>query len=317
LNLLPQSAKGELPALRVLLAIDPTDSSSEVVTQVAARPWPPDTVAIALTVIELAAVPPEVWEDAAGDVVVVRREMESRADAILSRAISELTLAGLKAEAMIHYGDPRVDIVDVATNWSADFIFVGTHTFKGVTRWLLGSVSKAVLRDAHCSVEIVRSTLEDVARYSLRGMKILLAADGSEFSEFAAVSVAQRPWPNGSEVRVISVDEPFQFEGEKEFKSIEEFYRKESMEPAEKAAHDAMKIITEAGLKATALVLGGYPKAAILEEAKDWGADLIVVGSHGKRGIERILLGSVSEAVALHADCSVEVIRNPALFGQS
>jgi nucleotide-binding universal stress UspA family protein len=51
------------------------------------------------------------------------------------------------------------------------------------------------------------------------------------------------------------------------------------------------------------------PKSIIMDEAEKWGADLIVVGSHGHRGIERFLLGSVSEGVALHAKCSVEVIR--------
>jgi nucleotide-binding universal stress UspA family protein len=49
--------------------------------------------------------------------------------------------------------------------------------------------------------------------------------------------------------------------------------------------------------------------AAILEEASNWGADLIVLGSRGLRGMDRVQLGSVSEAVALHANCSVEVIR--------
>ena len=56
-----------------------------------------------------------------------------------------------------------------------------------------------------------------------------------------------------------------------------------------------------------------HPKEAILDEASRWNADLIVVGSHGRGGIDRFLLGSVSEAVALHATCSVEIIRQKAL----
>jgi nucleotide-binding universal stress UspA family protein len=51
------------------------------------------------------------------------------------------------------------------------------------------------------------------------------------------------------------------------------------------------------------------PKELILKEASDWGAHLIVLGSHGRRGLDRLLLGSVSEAIAAHAPCSVEVIR--------
>jgi nucleotide-binding universal stress UspA family protein len=52
------------------------------------------------------------------------------------------------------------------------------------------------------------------------------------------------------------------------------------------------------------------PRALILDTAEAWGADLIVVASHGRRGLDRFLMGSVSEAVATYARCSVEVIRN-------
>jgi nucleotide-binding universal stress UspA family protein len=53
----------------------------------------------------------------------------------------------------------------------------------------------------------------------------------------------------------------------------------------------------------------GEPRAFILDEAKAWGADLIVLGSHGRHGLDRLLMGSVSESVALYAHCSVEVVR--------
>ncbi len=64
-------------------------------------------------------------------------------------------------------------------------------------------------------------------------------------------------------------------------------------------------------LHVTMGVLSGVPKRAILEEAERFGADLIVVGSHGHGMLERFLLGSVSQAVALHATCSVEIVRSP------
>jgi nucleotide-binding universal stress UspA family protein len=64
-------------------------------------------------------------------------------------------------------------------------------------------------------------------------------------------------------------------------------------------------------LKATGEVLSGKPKEAILKDAENWVADLIVVGSHGRRGFKRFLLGSVSEEVAMNAHCSVVVVRGP------
>ena len=57
-------------------------------------------------------------------------------------------------------------------------------------------------------------------------------------------------------------------------------------------------------------MIEGPPKLVILEEAEKFGADLIVVGSHGYGFVERFLLGSVSQAVAVHAKCSVEIVRN-------
>jgi nucleotide-binding universal stress UspA family protein len=59
----------------------------------------------------------------------------------------------------------------------------------------------------------------------------------------------------------------------------------------------------------TGKTLVGHAEEIIIETAKDWGADLIVLGSHGYRAIERFLLGSVSQAVASHAPCSVEIVR--------
>jgi nucleotide-binding universal stress UspA family protein len=59
----------------------------------------------------------------------------------------------------------------------------------------------------------------------------------------------------------------------------------------------------------TTVILTGSPKRAIVEDAEEWGADLVVLGSHGLRTWERMLLGSVSQTVSAHARCSVEIVR--------
>lgn len=66
-----------------------------------------------------------------------------------------------------------------------------------------------------------------------------------------------------------------------------------------------------AGFKTTVLFEKGDAGTVILQHAAAWPADLIVLGSHGRTGLDRILLGSVSEAVARHAPCSVEIVRLP------
>jgi len=143
-------------------------------------------------------------------------------------------------------------------------------------------------------------------------MKILLATDGSTFSDAAAREVARRHWDSGSELKVISVVEPPTAAPPEAVVMSAEYFR-----DAEKASADALDkamSILKAGenkeLNITTATLAGSPKKMILEEAERWGADLIVVGSHGYKALRRFLLGSVSQAVALHANCSVEIVRS-------
>jgi nucleotide-binding universal stress UspA family protein len=143
-------------------------------------------------------------------------------------------------------------------------------------------------------------------------MKILIAVDGSESSDVAVEEAAKRPWPIDSAVRIISVAETLPLEA----LSSPPRYREE----IERAARHRAEIIVERAIArlresdarffpiSSAVVIDS-PKDAIVEEAERWGADLIVVGSHGYRGPERALLGSVSQAVATQAKCSVEIAR--------
>ena len=147
-------------------------------------------------------------------------------------------------------------------------------------------------------------------------MRILLATDGSEFGEEAVREVARRPWPTGSEVRVVYVIEatpqpaPEMWGGsyEEYFGELNRWHRAQ----ARQALGAATRILDDRedqSLRVTTGVLEGQPKRRIPEEAEAWGADLVVVGSHGYGFWNRLLLGSVSQAVLSHAPCSVEIVR--------
>jgi len=148
-------------------------------------------------------------------------------------------------------------------------------------------------------------------------LRILLAIDGSGHSEAAVDEIARRHFPTDSEVRVISVVEPpyfpaFSGEGADMslFVEIEKTARERARAAVEKAAVKLRTDEESRHLKVTTEVISGSPKRVILEESEAFGADLIVVGSHGHGMLEGFLLGSVSQAVALHARCSVEIVRN-------
>ncbi|HZS05639.1 MAG TPA: universal stress protein [Blastocatellia bacterium] len=153
-------------------------------------------------------------------------------------------------------------------------------------------------------------------------MKILLATDGSECSDAAVAEVARRPWPAGSVVKVLSAAElPYipttetWALPESHYLELEKSEKVKAQAAVDKAAEQlraglgsAVEIITE--------IHEGQAEETILDEADRWGANLIVIGSHGYRGFRRFLLGSVSQSVAAHAKCSVEIVRTPDSCGK-
>jgi nucleotide-binding universal stress UspA family protein len=146
-------------------------------------------------------------------------------------------------------------------------------------------------------------------------MKILIAIDESKFSEAALRSVAARPWPADTEIRVLHVVEaPSLLLGREmtahdpEFEAVWKALR----EQAQALVAKATEWLRCSGLSVTPALAEGDPKSQIIDVASDWHADLIVLGSRGRKGLDRFLMGSVSEAVVRHARCSVEIIRIPA-----
>jgi nucleotide-binding universal stress UspA family protein len=153
-------------------------------------------------------------------------------------------------------------------------------------------------------------------RKSMRkAMKVLLAVDGSEYGLAAVEEAARTPWPAGSVIRIVSVADipmlattwvmPMPVGNRNEWERI---FEERSVENTAQAMARFGEI-AGAQTEVTAKTLNGDPKIAILDEAERWGADLIVVGTHGYNALERLWLGSVSRAVASHAKCSVEIAR--------
>ena len=146
-------------------------------------------------------------------------------------------------------------------------------------------------------------------------MKILLAVDGSEYSDGAVAEVANRPWPPQSEVKIITAAEIPIPVGMEPWAVSADYYDvvQKSIRQAAQAAIDsaALKLnsIKDKTMTISSEIIEGSPRQVIVDEAERWGADLIVMGSRGLGAWNRLLLGSVSSAVVHHAKCSVEIVR--------
>jgi nucleotide-binding universal stress UspA family protein len=143
-------------------------------------------------------------------------------------------------------------------------------------------------------------------------MKILLAVDSSEYSATAIQEVANHPWPARSTVRVLSVVEPYPaiavepwYGGRESLETLDREMKRRANNLTKKTV-DRLKAKE---LKVEAVIRTGDPASEIVDEAREWSADLIVVGSHGYTGVKRFILGSVALSVVSHAPCSVEVVR--------
>lgn len=145
-------------------------------------------------------------------------------------------------------------------------------------------------------------------------MKILVASSGSyEDDVEPAHTAGSFPWPEGSEIHVLSIAEvirPVMTGMVPDAIDTGEVQVRTDDEAKATAKRTAMRFRSR-GYQAEGFSMEGDPETAILEHARKWPADLIVVGSHDRTRLEKLLMGSVSESVVKHAPCSVLVLRHP------
>jgi len=288
--------------MRILIAVDGSASSDAVIQEAAARPWPKGTEMRLVT-----AVDPYFFTRAP----LLLDEVKLRTGEGLEEDAQPLREAGWAVSTTALAGNPRHVLTKTAGDWKADLIILGSHGRGAFSRLLLGSTAQAVVRHATCSVEIVRP--REKSHTEPAGMRVLIPTDGSEYAQMALHAVAEQPWPGGSEFLIVACPEFPVIIGEYPYyapEQVTEMAKGSEMHATESEASGA-DLLSKAGLRVSRQVTEAKdaPSRSILAAADSWEADLIVMGSHGRRGFDRIVLGSVSESVAMHARCSVEVVR--------
>jgi nucleotide-binding universal stress UspA family protein len=145
-------------------------------------------------------------------------------------------------------------------------------------------------------------------------MKILLAIDDSKFSEAAIQMVVAQARPQDTEVRILHVLLPPSLLLGREMGGYDPEFEtvwKAQREQAKALVTKTTGMLRTSGFNVTSALEEGDPKSKIIDVASEWNADLIILGSHGRKGLDRFLMGSVAEGVARHAKCSVQIVRLP------
>jgi nucleotide-binding universal stress UspA family protein len=225
--------------------------------------------------------------------------LRSYCEKALSKAEEIAKSSGALIKTVCEEGEPYERIVDLAEAENCDLIVLGRKGTSGLERVFVGSVAARVIGYSQRDVLIIP------ARSEFSWQRVLLATDGSIHGRAAADRAIKFAQAYGGELKVISVvDVPSALYGVAP-QAVEDMVKKT------KGYVGAVKTMADsAGLKAETFVLEGeeaYQK--ITEFAKEHNINMIVLGSHGRTGLKRLLMGSVAEKTIGYAHCPVLVVR--------
>jgi nucleotide-binding universal stress UspA family protein len=298
--------------MRILLATDGSESADVAVGLVTAMPLNRGSRVRVVRVVEpMPASVMTAWELVAPlDGVADERALTEDARAGVESTAAKFRAHGVDAECAVLRGRPAAAIVADAEGHLPDLVVVGSRGHSRLDRMLLGSVSAEVVDHSPVPVLVAR-------RPGIR--RVLIGVDGSDIASEAVEAVVRWPILADAEIKVISVVPeatwwPSRFGAEPLPAAAESLRvaRNAEIECHRSFAEEAAARLRRAGLGSTTDVRLGTPADEIVAASTAWGADLVIVGSHGRTGLSRWLLGSVARNVLHHAVCSVLVVRRHA-----
>ena len=290
---------------RILLAHDLSPEADRAVALVAAMEWPPTAV------VRIVTSPMDVGETVSSfmgpaDARAQSRLVAESISAAHAGAVAEIGRTVDRVEAAVLTGPPGDAVVGEATSFAADLVIAGARAQSGLARTLMGSVSTEISERAPCSILIVRVESFD---------RVLLATDGSEAARDAEEAVLGWPALAKAEVRVVSVADPS--EDHPSLLVSPDAGARPSEGPsasvarAESAVSRAVGPLATAGRRVEGQVRTGMAAPEIIAAAREWPADIVVVGSIGHSLVRRLVVGSVAREVLHGVQSSVLLVRPP------
>lgn len=261
-----------------------------------------------LEVVSHPSLPPAVTPAAvAGLTIEMRRTLIEEMERLVEPAIA----AGVPTDVRLEEGYVVAKILEEARSLATDLIVMGTHGRTGFDRLVLGSVTEKVLRKAECPVLTVPPLSRHGADAALRFQTILCAVDFSDPSTTGleyAVSLAGHAAARLVLISVLDWPVTEMAPAGVRLSTLDAFRREWETHAAEELRR-AATAATGGAMPAEEVVAVGKPSREILRVATSVGADLIVMGVHGRGSLERAMLGSTTHQVIRHATCPVLTVR--------
>ena len=299
--------------LRILFATDGSQGSAtaEAYACVLAQSW-----GASLTVMSVLEFPPGMNPDYPVNRLYLGELLKETTEKLVDLK-ARLVALGISVQSCIATGIPSEEVLAVARTKDTDLIVVGTRGKTGLEHVLLGSTAERIIRMAPCPVLSVpmdkqrtdgRSSTE---KPSTTPKRMLVPVDFSDCSldalEYGAL-IAQR---SNASLKLLHVLEPVSYGLDFTLPHMAE--RESSKTAVTKRLSDLVSALTSGGLASDFLISGGLPADSILDAARAQSVDVIVMGTHGRRGLSHALFGSVAESVLRRSSCPVLTVRSPKL----
>ncbi|HNA29304.1 MAG TPA: universal stress protein [Thiobacillaceae bacterium] len=220
----------------------------------------------------------------------LREQMEREAQARIDTVVDAAKSAGVACDTQLVYGEePHHEIVNTAAELKPDLVVLGRRGKRGLARLMVGHATAHVAGHAPCNVLMVPRAGQ------VWNQRILLATDGSTHGEAAARAAQAVASQCSLPVTVVS--------------ATTKSHSAERKAEARATADRVATALKAAGIASESVVAEGRPDEVVIETAASSKADLIVVGSHGRTGLSRLILGSISERIMGQAQCPVLIAR--------
>lgn len=279
---------------KILVAVDSSESSKNALHQ-AFKLANEEKCWITVTSV----VPPYEGEIEILGVKDIRAALRKPCEDALAEVQNIARTERMLVKTVCEEGEVYERIVDLADAENCDVIVMGRRGLRRIERTLIGSVTARVIGHTQRDVLVVPNGT------TVGWKTIVLATDGSKYSAAAAERAIAFAKSYGGELKVLSVvDVPAEFYAEAP-QAVEDLVRK-----AKGFVADVKKQAEAAGVPTETFVGEAEAYQAVNNLAQEQKADMIVLGSHGRTGLRRLLMGSVTEAVIGHASCPVLVVKS-------